>query len=142
VIVLVDQNTVLDVFLNRSPWAADAAAVWQAQVDGRVRAYVAAFTFPTLFYIVRKQTDRATALAAVRSCLATFEVAPVDHSTLALAASYNGRDFEDDLQLACAVQVSADALVSRDVNGFPAAPMPVWAPADLVTRLPPPAAGP
>ena len=133
-IVLVDQNILLDVFLKRLPWANDSAAVWQAQLDGRIRAYIAAFTFPTLFYIIGKQTDRATALAAVKSCLATFEVAPVDRSTLVLAESLIGRDFEDDVQLACAMQVAARALL----NGFPNAPMAVWSPADLMARLPPP----
>ena len=134
-IVQLDQNILLDLFLNCPPRAADAAAVWQAHVDGRVRAAAAAFTLPTVFYVVRRHTDLATARATIRACLATLDVAPVDRSTLVLAESLNGRDFEDDLQLACAVQIAADALITRDLGGFPNAP-----PADLIARLPPPAA--
>jgi predicted nucleic acid-binding protein len=93
--VQLDQNIVLDLFLNRAPWAADAATIWQAHVDGRVRAAIAAFTLPTVFYIVRRHAGLATARAAVRACILTLDIAPVDHSTLVLAESLNGRDFED-----------------------------------------------
>src|SRR5262245_55068509 len=102
--VLADLNILLDIFLNRLPWATDAAAVWQANTDGRARVAVAAFSLPTLYYIIRRQTDRATALAAVRSCLSSLTVVPVDHSMLLLADTYPSTDYEDNLQLACAIQ--------------------------------------
>jgi predicted nucleic acid-binding protein len=47
--VLLDTNVVLDVLLNRQPWVNDAAAVWQANDDGRVIVYLAASTFTDIF---------------------------------------------------------------------------------------------
>jgi predicted nucleic acid-binding protein len=135
--LLLDLNVLLDIFLKRAPWYTDAAAIWQAHLDGRVRAFVAAFSLATLYYVVRRNTDRTTARAAVSACLATLDIVPVDHSTLVLAQAQSGPDFEDNLQLACALQIAADALVTRDPSGFPNAPLPVWSPADLVARLPP-----
>lgn len=139
--ILLDINALLDLFLNRMPWADDADAIWQAHLDGRVRVFIAAFTLPTLYYILRKSSGRAAAQAAVDACLKTFDVVPVDRATLLLAQSQSGPDFEDNLQLACALQIAADALVTRDPSGFPNAPLPIWSPADLVARLPPPPAG-
>jgi predicted nucleic acid-binding protein len=136
-IVLLDQNILLDLFLNRAPWAADAATLWQAHVDGRIRAAVAAFTVPTMFYVLRRHADLAAARGAIQACVATLEIAPLEQPTLVLAESLNGPDFEDDLQLACAIQFNANAVITRDPNGFPNAPLPIWSPADLIARLPP-----
>ena len=55
--VLLDINVVLDVLLSRQPWLADAAQVWDAHRNGLIDAGIAAFTIPTIFYVVRRQTD-------------------------------------------------------------------------------------
>jgi hypothetical protein len=51
------------------------------------------------------------------------------------AQAFSGPDFEDDLQIACALQVNVDAIVTRDPRGFAASPIPVLTPADLVVVL-------
>jgi hypothetical protein len=78
--VLLDTSVLLDLLLNRSPWAADMATVWNAHRRGQIEAFLAAFTVPTVFYIVRRQTDLATARTAVADCLATLHIAPVDQT--------------------------------------------------------------
>lgn len=133
--IFLDLNVLLDFFLNRLPWAADAAAILQAQQASRVRASVAAFTLPTLFYILRKARGAAVALRAVRGCLDDLDVIPVDRATLEAAYASSGPDFEDNLQLACAIQAGVDIIVTRDPSGFTGAPVPVLSPADLVARL-------
>ena len=142
-IVQLDQNIVLDLFLNRAPWAADAATIWQAHVDGRVRAAIAAFTLPTVFYIVRRHAGLATARAAVRACILTLDIAPVDHSTLVLAESLNGRDFEDG-RLTTSDVCHAGSRPDLGTTGakrrnFPTGPLPIRSPKPLInmTRLPP-----
>jgi hypothetical protein len=42
--ILVDINVVLDVFLARTPWLADSAAVIQAGLDSKVTAWASATT--------------------------------------------------------------------------------------------------
>lgn len=80
--VLLDANVLLDVLLNRSPWNATASEVWDAHCDKRLTAHVAAFTLPTLFYVIRRQNDVPNAIAGVRACLDTFEIIPVHRSSL------------------------------------------------------------
>jgi PIN domain-containing protein len=100
--VFLDLSAALDLLLNRPPWAADMAAIWTAHRQGRIDALLAAFSVPTLFYIVRRQTDLATSKSAVQDCVATLTIAPVDQATLVAALALAGSDFEDDLQIACA----------------------------------------
>lgn len=133
--VLLDINTVLDVFLVRQPWFTDASRVWDAHRMGQISASIAAFSVPTIFYVVRKQTDLARAHEAVRVCLALFEIAPLRRATLEAARTLPGTDFEDNLQMACAMEAQLDAIVTRDPDGFPGATIPILAPADLLARL-------
>jgi predicted nucleic acid-binding protein len=135
--VLLDTSVVLDLLLNRDPWAADVATIWTAHRQNRVDAWIAAFALPTVFYIVRRQTDLATARTAVQHCLATLSTAPVDQATLLAAQAMTGPDFEDNLQIACAQQIQAGAIVTRDPRGFAHSPITVLTPADLVAQLPP-----
>ena len=101
---LLDTSVLLDLFLNRLPWAADMALIWDAHRQGKIKAFVAAFALPTIFYIVRRQTDLTTAQTVVHDCLSTLDIAPIDQTTLLAEQGRSGPDFEDDLQIACAIQ--------------------------------------
>jgi hypothetical protein len=45
-------------------------------------------------------------------------------------------NFEDNLQVACAVLTRLDAIVTRDPRGFAGSPVPVLAPARLLAQIP------
>lgn len=53
-----DTNVLLNLFLNRMPWAADMAVIWDAHRNRQIQGLFAAFTLPTVFYIIRKQAGR------------------------------------------------------------------------------------
>lgn len=133
--VLLDINVVLDVFLARDPWLATSAAVVQAGLDEKVLVHLSAASLPTIFYLVRRNADLAKAHAVVRECLDSFQVLAVDRQALELAASLPGSDFEDNLQVACAVLARLDAIVTRDPKGFASSPVPALTPAALLDRL-------
>jgi predicted nucleic acid-binding protein len=133
---LLDTNVLLDLLLNRSPWAAEAASLWDAHRHSQIRVWVAAFSLPTIFYIVRKQGGLPAAQTAVQACLSTLDICPTDQATLLAAHALAGADFEDDLQIACAVQAGVDAIVTRDPHGFARSPVSVLTPAEAVAALP------
>jgi predicted nucleic acid-binding protein len=133
--VLLDLNIVLDVLLNRAPWVTDSAATWDAHRAGEVVAHLAAFAVPTVFYVMRRQSDLRRAHEGVRICLETLDIAPVGRSTLQLARRQAGSDYEDNLQIACAVEAGLDAIVSRDPTGFAQSPIPILSPTDLLQQL-------
>jgi predicted nucleic acid-binding protein len=133
--VLLDMNVVLDVLLVRQPWFPEASQVWDANRNGQIAAGIAAFTVPTVFYIVRQQTDLSRAHDAVRICLSSLEIVPVQRTTLDYARSLTGSDYEDNLQLACAMEAKMDCLVTREPAGFPGATIPVLTPAQLLAKL-------
>ena len=135
---LLDTSVVLDLLLNRPPWAADATVIWEAHRHHHIRAWIAAFTVPTIFYVVRKQAGIPAARTAVHACMTTLDIVPTDQATLLTAQALAGSDYEDDLQSASAPRAGVDAIVTRDPRGFAASPVPVVTPADLAAALPPP----
>ncbi len=102
------------------------------KLAGRADAFAA---LPTLFYVVRKQADLARAHLAVANCLRSLEIVPVDRAALEMATTLPGSDFEDNLQIACAVQARVDAMVTRNTKDFAGSPVPVLTPAELLAVL-------
>jgi predicted nucleic acid-binding protein len=134
--VLLDTNIVLDVLLNRPPFVTSSIAVWQAQDDGAIIGHIAATTLTNIFFIVRKVAGLNDARAAVRICLDAFTICAVDRQTLEMAEQLPGNDFEDNVQIACAIIAGAVAIITRDKTGFTAAPMAVYTPDELLAFIP------
>ena len=134
--VLIDANVILDVLLDRQPWVADSQLVWDANHQKRIEGYVVATTVTNLFYIARKLVGQPLAISGVRDCIAAFDVIPVDGTILNDAAGLPGTDFEDNVTIRCAVESGMDSIVTRDLQGFVASPVPAISPADLIARLP------
>lgn len=135
--VLFDTNVVLDVLLRRAPWHIDADVMWQANDAGRITAYISSTTVTDIWYIARRlPSGPDTGLRAVQTCLAAFTICPVSRSTLEVALSLPGSDFEDHVQVACVLQEALDAIVTRDAAGFRGMPCTIFTPPELVARLP------
>lgn len=133
--LLFDTNVVLDVLLARQPWYDDAAALWQAMDDGLVDVVISASSVTDIHYIVRKGAGSQSALDAVRLCLDAFRVSAVDRELLESACRRQGKDFEDDLQIAIADRLSLDAIVTRDATGFMNSTLCALTPAECRTQL-------
>jgi predicted nucleic acid-binding protein len=117
--VLLDTNIILDYLLEREPFLASAEALFEAIDSGKAVGYVTATTLTDIFYIARKQT-RSIELArqAVSTTLTAMVVCSVNRAILESAFASDVADFEDAVQLSCAVSQNLDAIVTRDIQGF------------------------
>jgi predicted nucleic acid-binding protein len=133
--VLLDTNVVLDVLLNRSPWVAEAKAIWQANDEGQMTGYITATTITDIFYVARRMAGLNIARTAVQTCLTAFEICNVDRPTLERASMLMDGDFEDNLQIACAEAYGLEAIVTRDPAGFHATNIPILSPAEIAPKI-------
>lgn len=99
--VLLDTNIVLDVMLKRPQWFKDSLSIWQAHEISVITGCISATSITDIFYLVARATNEATARKVVKLCLNSLEILPVNKQTLILADSLVGRDFEDNVQIAC-----------------------------------------
>ena len=133
--VLVDTNVVLDFLLRREPWMAQSRELLRAQREGRIELFISANSVTDLFYVIRRQAVRQRAWAAIRASLKNLTVVPIGRAELLAAAQLEGPDFEDNLQVVCAVASQVEAIVTRDTAGFDFSPIPVMPPVDAISRL-------
>jgi hypothetical protein len=77
----------------------------------------------------------------VRVCLDTLQIVAVTCEILVAADRRAGDDFEDNVQVECAIAAGLDAIVTRDPDGFQGSPIPAITPTQLLNTLRQPPAG-
>jgi predicted nucleic acid-binding protein len=135
--VLLDTNVVLDFLPDRAPFADAAAALWQANDDGQIEAYISVITPVNVFYIARKLKGAATARHLVESLLSACRVCAPDRSALLSALALSVKDYEDAVQVVSAQAEILDALITRDPDDYKGVQLPVFSPAGFVEQLAP-----
>ncbi len=116
--IFLDANVLLDVLLEREPFYHDALKIWAAYENGLVEGYVSAITINNVYYIVRRLKSESTAMVCVRILLRIFKVVAVDTEVLSLSADLHNHDYEDDIQLQCAMRSRCSQLFTRDATHF------------------------
>lgn len=122
--------------LAREPFVADAAFLLETIESGQVEGFMSATTVTDVHYLVGRQTKSAeVAIAAVTRLLALMEICAVDREVLEQAIALALSDFEDAVQVASAIKLGLEAIVTRDVDGFTGSPISVLSPKDIRNRL-------
>lgn len=135
--VLVDTNIVLDALLERESFVEDARALLEAIRAGQIQGYVRATTLTNIFYIIRRQTrSLERARQAVSMTLILMQICPVDRGILEAAFAFNVRDFEDAVQLGCAIAENLEAIITRNPQDFAGAALPILSARELLESLP------
>ena len=134
--VLLDINILLDVVLERSPWYPAAAQLLSAVDEGHVLGFVAGHTLPTVHYVVEKARDRTTAAAAITDLLRVVDVVPVEKEDFHQALVLPVDDFEDAVQLAPALKIGAEYIVTRNEKDFQQGSVPPIRAERLLSLLP------
>lgn len=115
--VLIDTNIILDYLLQREPFFQNANLLFQAINSGRIVAYVTATTLTDIFYIARRHTGSIEqARQATFEILTAMAICPVNRAVLESAFASAIPDFEDAVQIACAISQGLDAIVTRDAT--------------------------
>jgi predicted nucleic acid-binding protein len=134
-LVLIDINVILDVLQKREPFYQSSASLLGLAENGQMRGFVSSHTITTLFYLLRKQRGTSEARAVITSLLQILKVAAVDESTVQQALNLDYPDFEDAVQMICALQLKADYLVTRNVKDFQPSLLPVLQPVEFLAVL-------
>jgi predicted nucleic acid-binding protein len=135
VIVLVDTDVLLDLALDREPWAADAATLLERLEGGAARGVVAWHSLANFYYLVAPRRGRADARRFIGELCAFLEVAPTDTTHLRMAVASPMADFEDALQVGAAMAAGAEVIATRNVKDFRRSPIPAMRPSHLVATL-------
>jgi len=117
--ILFDINVVLDVLLDRQPYAEASAAAWAAVESGISEGMLAAHAVTTIHYLVRKEMGNIKAKRIISAILRVFGIAAVDGAVIQEALQLPFTDFEDAVTAAAARLAGCEYIVTRDPKGFP-----------------------
>jgi predicted nucleic acid-binding protein len=134
--VLFDTNVVLDVLLDRQPYAEASALVWAALEAGVAEGLLAAHAVTTIHYLVRKEKGNVKARRIVSAILRVFGVAAVDSAVVQEALELPCPDFEDAVTAAAARSAGCECIVTRDPKGFRGSPLPALTPEAALPLFP------
>jgi predicted nucleic acid-binding protein len=121
--VFFDINIILDIFLKRKPFYSASAEVFSLVEMKQLDGYLGALSYPTLFYLLRKELDREQAIKILKKVRIVLKTAPVMEKVIDSALSSDLRDFEDAIQYYAASEVKGDYFITRNKQDYPANPL-------------------
>lgn len=124
--LLLDTNVVLDLLMDRMPFADAAVELFSRVEDGTITGYLCGSTITTVHYLASKAVGAAKAQEEIGKLLHLFEVAPVNRQVLEAALSAGFSDFEDAVIHEAACHVGAEAIVTRNAKDFKRSRIPVY----------------
>lgn len=130
-----DTNVILVLMLRREPWLTQAQDLINARDAGRVVGYLPSSALTDIFYISRRLVGIERAFDVVDNCLEDFELLAVDRPLIESARRLPGSDFEDNVQIACAVAAGLDLIVTRNRADFMHSPVPAIEPLAISQHL-------
>lgn len=118
-VILIDTNVILDFLTMRQPYYEDARDILQQCASEQLQGYMAFHSLPNIFYILRKSHSETDRRGMLKKLCLVLRVTDASHEKVCDAIAYHEfSDFEDCLQYECAKEVSADYIVTRNVEDF------------------------
>ena len=132
---LLDTDIVLDVILAREPFAKVSADLLDLNEQGLFEAYISGITPINIFYIAHKAKVGGDLKEAIRQLLLTVRVCTITHNILNQALALPFADYEDAVQHASATASQIDAIITRNLDDYKNATLPVFSPTDFLNQL-------
>ena len=118
-VILIDTNVALDFLTMRQPYYNDASDIIRLCADEKVQGYIAFHSLPNIFYILRKSYSETDRRKMLKKMCFVLRVTGASHEKVCDAIEYTEfSDFEDCLQYECAKEISADYIITRNVQDF------------------------
>lgn len=133
--LLLDTNIVIDYFGRRQPYFEEWGRLEVMRELGDAELWVSSESFTDTFYLLRKAVDPSALQAAFVESLDFLHVCSVGKDEIRCAAERSWPDFEDCVIEACAENVKADCIITRDQKGFARSPIPAMSPAEFFDWL-------
>ncbi len=121
-VVTIDLNVILDVFLARDGYVASLELLTLCK-DGKIRCCLPSHGVPTIYYLLKKNLGHERAIETVTSLIDFIDIVPVSKATLRTALEINLSDFEDSVIVASALESKSEFIITSNLKDFKASPV-------------------
>jgi hypothetical protein len=111
--VLLDDDIILDILLDRDPFVQVSVEICNLIESKKIEGYVTPITLNKIFNVGKQNGGVEIAWQAIAEIRTILKVCIVDDKILAIANSYQLKDFEISIQLACAKSLQLDYIITR-----------------------------
>lgn len=133
--ILLDTNIVLDLLMDRMPFADAATELFSKVEDGTIIGYLCGTTITTVYYLAAIAVGAPRAQEEIKKLLSLFEVATVNRPVLESALVADFSDFEDAVIHEAACHVGAEAIVTRNQKDFKKSRISVYSSEEIAKIL-------
>ncbi|HEX8847680.1 MAG TPA: PIN domain-containing protein [Pyrinomonadaceae bacterium] len=132
---LLDTDVVLDHLIEREQFAQAAGELLELNAQGAFDGYISGITPINIFYIAKKTMGRDKLMQALKDLLLAVRICPITYDILNQAFALPFSDYEDAVQHVCATASGLDAIVTRNLEDYKNATLPVFSPTDFLKQL-------
>ncbi len=134
--VFLDTNILVDLIADRKPFSKYAIDIFDAAESKKVKLFTSSHSIATTYYLLKKYQDDKTLRSVVLGLFDYLTVIPVDASILTKGLRSKHKDFEDSIQIHCAMTVdNIGCIVTRNIKDFKGSEVTVFAPDDFCATL-------
>jgi len=134
--VLIDTNVVLDQLVKREPFYENAERIRLLSEKGYINSYISASAITDIYYIANKEIRNKNAVVELlESLLKTTNVASVTESGINEALALRWDDFEDAVQYVAGKDISADYIVTRNIEDYANSQIEVLSPSEFLKKI-------
>jgi predicted nucleic acid-binding protein len=117
--VLIDTDVLIDYITEREPFFVNAEKIVNLRRQGRFDGYISSQCIANIFYILRKKfsiEERKEILLGL--CLMYTVCSITERMNISALENKVFDDFEDCLQMQCALSSSVDYIITRNIKDF------------------------
>ena len=133
--VLFDTNIILDVLLDRKPFAEHASFLLSKVERAEINGFLCATTVTTIHYLLSKHLDKEKASISISSIVGLFEIASVNRIVIESALKSKFTDFEDSVLHESARHAGVEYIITRNIKDFKKSKIPVFTPTEFLSIL-------
>lgn len=131
--IMCDTNVILDILLDRMPFADNAAEFLKHCLKNKTEVFVSALALTDIFYIVKKSTHSSELTYSTINKLLPF-IKLCDTTALDAETAFQkcAKDFEDCLVSVSAKRIKCSCVVTRNSKDFAELDIPALTPTEFL----------
>jgi len=135
VTLLLDTDVLIDLALDRAPFAEPAVELFDLLEARPGYGWIAWHTASNFYYLVSPERGRHGARRFLADLTRFIGVAETSTESLRMATALAMSDFEDAMQVAAASACGAETIVTRNLKDYRSSPIPAVSPQAILEKL-------
>lgn len=134
--LFLDTNIIVDLIADRKPFSKYAIQIFQKAELREIELFTSSHSIATTHYLLKKYLGEKELRAVLYDLFDYITVIAVDTAILKKGLRSNHKDFEDAIQILCAVSVeNMDCIVTRNTKDFKGSEIPAFNPDEIIVGI-------